>query len=67
MEKETSFIEINNNIVNLKIVCGDKVSEHAFDAIDLQRLGVHETLLKAYYRNTSDRGTKIDPFELGDF
>ena len=67
MEKEASFIEINDNVVILKIVRGDKVSEKTFDSSDLQKLGVHETLLKAYYRNISARSTKIDPFEIGDF
>jgi len=67
MEKEISFIEINNSVVTLKIVRGNKVSEKTFNSSDLQRLRVHETLLKDYYRNMIPRGTKIDPFELGDF
>jgi hypothetical protein len=67
MEKEASFIEINDNVVTLKIVIEGKITEQTFNSSDLQRLRVHETLLKDYYRSISPRGNKIDPFELGDF
>ena len=67
MEKEASFIEINDSVVTLKIVNGDRIAEKVFSSRDLQRLGVHETLLKDYYRSMGRPGTKIDPFDLGDF
>ena len=67
MEKETSFIEISGNVVTLKVISEGRVSEKSFNSSDLQRLRVHETLLKDYYRDMMPRCPKVDPFDIGDF
>ncbi len=63
MIDNVSFVEVNNNVVTLKILEKEKLIVQEFSAQDLQRLGVHKILLKEFYKSREPTRQIIDPYE----
>jgi len=63
MVDEVSFVEVNNNIVTLKILEKEQLIIEEFSAQDLQRLGVHKILLKEFHKSREPARQIVDPYE----
>lgn len=63
MVDKVSFVEVNNDVVTLKILEKERLIIEEFSAQDLQRLGVHKILLKEFYKSRKDTRQIVDPYE----
>ena len=63
MDSNACFVEVNNNVVTLKIVNEGNLVERHFNSQDLQKLGVHKVLLKEFQRLSKPKENVIDPYD----